>query len=265
MLRDFILPKPLKKISFILLCMFISVCTIAQTDTDSLKVIKNQQAAVFKKKPSKFVLPAAMFGVGALALESRPLMNLNRFVRQKVLETKPNVDNHFEDRLRHLPSATAFFLQAVGIKGKHNFIEKAAVYALATTIADQTASRLKTVSRHQRPDGSDFRSFPSGHTTTAFVAAEFLRKEYGHTSPWLVVGGYTAAAATGALRVYHNKHWLTDVVAGAGVGILSTDLAYFVYSKAKQLKSKAGGKQPLIILPSYQQKIFGLGFIYQLH
>ncbi len=59
-------------------------------------------------------------------------------------------------------------------------------------------------------------------------------------SPWYGVAGYSIAGATGALRMMNNKHWFSDVLAGAGVGILSTKLTYFVYPfiKNKIIKSK---------------------------
>ena len=72
-------------------------------------------------------------------------------------------------------------------------------------------------------------SFPSGHTATAFMGAEFLRKEYWDVSPWIGVAGYAVAAGTGFFRMYNNRHWLTDVLTGAGIGILSTQAAYWLY------------------------------------
>ncbi|HAO64286.1 MAG TPA: phosphatidic acid phosphatase, partial [Porphyromonadaceae bacterium] len=63
---------------------------------------------------------------------------------------------------------------------------------------------------------------------TAFVAATILHKEYGMTrSPWFSVGGYALATATGVMRVLNNRHWISDVMAGAGIGIISTELGYF--------------------------------------
>jgi membrane-associated phospholipid phosphatase len=244
----------------VLLCASAPFLSIAQSTIDSLT--RTEKSDGNWRKLSKFAGPVGILGLGALAIKNPALKDLNRTVRYHVLASNPNTDNHIEDNLRHLPSASAFLLQAAGIKGKNNFIGKAAVYALATTIADQTAARLKTVSRHQRPDGSDFRSFPSGHTTTAFVAAEFLRKEYGHISPWITLAGYTSASAVGALRVYHNKHWLTDVMAGASVGILSTNLAYFLHDKAKTLRNGKGA-QRLTMLPAFRHGEVGLGLRYQ--
>ena len=71
-------------------------------------------------------------------------------------------------------------------------------------------------------------SFPSGHTATAFMTATMLSKEYGHLSPWVGIGAYSVATTTGLMRVVHNKHWLSDVLTGAGIGIISTELGYWV-------------------------------------
>ena len=76
-----------------------------------------------------------------------------------------------------------------------------------------------------RPDRSTYNSFPSGHTAIAFASAEFLRMEYKDVSVWYGIAGYTVATAVGGLRVYNNRHWFSDVLTGAGVGILSTQLA----------------------------------------
>ena len=79
----------------------------------------------------------------------------------------------------------------------------------------------------QRPDGSRFNSFPSGHTFTAFTGAEILRREYGEEYPWLAVAGYAVATTVALMRIYNNRHWLGDVCAGAGLGILSVTLVYW--------------------------------------
>jgi hypothetical protein len=82
-----------------------------------------------------------------------------------------------------------------------------------------------------RPDESAYNSFPSGHTATAFMTATMLHKEYEGRSPWFSIGGYTLATLTGVSRVLNNRHWLTDVLAGAAIGIGSVHLGYFITDK----------------------------------
>lgn len=86
---------------------------------------------------------------------------------------------------------------------------------------------LKQTTNVERPDGSNKHSFPSGHTATAFMTATMFTKEYGHKSPWVGVGAYSVATATGLMRMANNKHWLSDVLTGAGIGILSTEVGYY--------------------------------------
>ncbi len=87
---------------------------------------------------------------------------------------------------------------------------------------------LKYSCRVMRPDGSSRNSFPSGHTATAFMTATMLHKEYGHLSPWYSIGGYTVATLTGVTRQLNNRHWMSDIMVGAGIGILATELGYFL-------------------------------------
>lgn len=95
--------------------------------------------------------------------------------------------------------------------------------------ANFSPTRHFMIQLNARPDGSSRNSFPSGHTATAFVGAELLRREYWEVSPWIGVAGYAVAAGTGFFRMYNNRHWLTDVLSGAGIGILSVEAAYWLY------------------------------------
>ena len=86
---------------------------------------------------------------------------------------------------------------------------------------------IKYTAKEMRPDGSTANSWPSGHTATSFVGATLLHKEYGLTrSPWWSVAGYGVATATGVMRVLNNRHWISDVMSGAGIGIMSGELGY---------------------------------------
>lgn len=118
-------------------------------------------------------------------------------------------------------------LKLAGVEGRSDWprlvASSLASYAVMATIVNG----VKYTAKELRPDESTHNSWPSGHTATAFVGATILHKEYGLTrSPWYSVAGYTLATATGVMRVLNNRHWVSDVLSGAGIGILSTELGY---------------------------------------
>ena len=80
----------------------------------------------------------------------------------------------------------------------------------------------------QRPDKSDHRSFPSGHTTMAFATAAMLEEEYGHISPWITIGGYSLTTLTAMTRITNHRHWTSDVIGGFTLGTTSTMAGYMI-------------------------------------
>jgi membrane-associated phospholipid phosphatase len=87
--------------------------------------------------------------------------------------------------------------------------------ALALAATSLTAITLKTVTKRERPDESNDDSFPSGHAANTFAVATVLDREYSGIVPWV---GYGAATLVAAGRVVGNRHWFSDVVAGAVIG-----------------------------------------------
>jgi membrane-associated phospholipid phosphatase len=127
------------------------------------------------------------------------------------------------------PYAAIVGMKAFGYHGRSDWARFLVSTAAANAIMAGIVNITKNAVGEMRPDNSSANSFPSGHTATAFVAATILHKEYGLTrSPWFSVAGYACATATGVMRVFNNRHWVSDVVAGAGVGILSTELGYWI-------------------------------------
>ncbi len=87
---------------------------------------------------------------------------------------------------------------------------------------------LKKMVKEERPDHSDKESFPSGHATMAFAAARSIDKEFRKESIWIPIAGYAAATAIGVERVASDRHHWYDVVAGAGLGIASAELTWWL-------------------------------------
>lgn len=118
-------------------------------------------------------------------------------------------------------------LKMAGVEGRSSWPRLAASSLASYAVMAALVNGIKYTASEERPDLTTRNSWPSGHTATAFVGATILHKEYGMTrSPWYSVAGYGIATATGVMRVLNNRHWVSDVLSGAGIGILSTELAY---------------------------------------
>lgn len=140
----------------------------------------------------------------------------------------PQFRMSLDNYTQYLPAAVMLGLKIGGVKSKNSWGRMLASDALSVALMAGIVNSLKYSAQVERPDGTDLRSFPSGHTATAFMTATMLAKEYGFRSPWVGIGAYTVAAATGLMRMANNKHWLSDVMTGAGVGIVSTELGYYL-------------------------------------
>lgn len=140
----------------------------------------------------------------------------------------PSFRHHYDNYLQYLPAATMIGLKIGGVKGRSSWGRMLVSDAFSAIIMAATVNTLKTTIHVTRPDGSNKHSFPSGHTATAFMTATMMSKEYGSVSPWFSIGAYSVATATGLTRQLNNKHWLSDVMVGAGIGILSTEIGYFL-------------------------------------
>lgn len=133
-----------------------------------------------------------------------------------------------DDYLQYAPGLAAVIMKACGVQSRSSWGRMIVSDAFSVAIMAAVVNGMKYSIGTLRPDGSTHNSFPSGHTATAFTAAHILHKEYGELSPWISVGGYTVATFVGVSRILNNRHWISDVLAGAGIGILSTELGYFL-------------------------------------
>ncbi len=140
----------------------------------------------------------------------------------------PEFRKSADDYLQYSPFAVMVGLKALGVEGRSSWGRMVVSDAFSAALMAGIVGTLKNTTNVTRPDGSNNKSFPSGHTATAFMTATMLTKEYGSVSPWIGIGSYSVAAATGLMRVANNKHWLSDVLTGAGVGILATEAGYWL-------------------------------------
>lgn len=176
----------------------------------------------------QFIAPTALLITGIIGVESRAIIQVNQGVKSQ-LQKPTLLKTKVDDYIQYMPAISIFALDALGLPAAHTLKERLELSTMAHLIMGITVTTIKQTGTVMRPDGSKRNSFPSGHTSLAFVGAELLWQEYHQHSPWIGVAGYLVAGTTGFLRMYNNRHWLTDVLAGAGIGILSTKLAYFLH------------------------------------
>ncbi|SEG24768.1 phosphatase PAP2 family protein [Flavobacterium urumqiense] len=251
-----------KNVLFFIMMLFNLVCS-AQSVPISIPVdslgVKNKTQIQFKTK--QLIIPAVLIGYGIIGIGNDQLKSFNNQIKEEV---KENIDKKFtiDDFSQYLPLASVYGLSAIGIKGKNNFRDKTVIVATSYLIMGIAVNSLKRTLKVERPDGSGFNSFPSGHTATAFMGAELVYQEYKDVSAWYGISGYLVATGTGVFRLYNNRHWLTDVIAGAGIGILSAKAAYWLYPSVNRLLvSKKPTNKKTTFIPYYDGKQVGFGLV----
>ena len=141
----------------------------------------------------------------------------------------PGRHTHVDDFLQFAPYLELGAVELFGVQGRNDRVNLGLVIVKSEVIMLGSVFAVKHLTHITRPDGSDNYSFPSGHTAQAFLAASIVHTELRDKSQWYGIGAYTVAAGVGVLRMVNNKHWESDVIAGAGFGILSAHLAYLTH------------------------------------
>lgn len=213
-----------------------------------------------KFNPKQLIIPATLIGFGVIGINSDQLKDLNAEIREEVVE---HIDKKItvDDFSQYAPAASVYALGVLGIKGKHSVKDQTIILATSFLMMSITVTSLKRITKVERPDGTS-NSFPSGHTANAFMGAEFLYQEYKDVSVWYGISGYAIATFTGAFRMYNNRHWFTDVAAGAGIGILSAKAGYWLFPTVNKLfASKSNPNKKSAFIPYYDGKQVGFGYV----
>lgn len=241
------------KIQLFIISSLLTLSAFGQSQNpDSLSINKD-----LKFKYEALIVPGVLIGYGVIGLESHTLKNINSDTKNEINE---HIDKKFtiDDFSQYSTFLSVYALNAAGIKGKNSFKDRTIILASAYLIMGTTVNVIKMTGNEMRPDGTSNNSFPSGHTATAFMGAEFLYQEYKDVSVWYGISGYLVAAGTGFFRMYNDRHWFSDVAAGAGIGILSTKIAYWLHPVITKKIFKKKQNLNGVILPSYNGREYGL-------
>ena len=210
-------------------------------------------------RPTQLILPASLIAIGSLGLWDGAIKDCNECVNERMNKWRGDNYYHADDYLQYAPAVAYVGLDFLGAKARHSFKERVAITATSWLSLGILVNGMKYTIREKRPDSNARNSFPSGHTATVFMGAELVRSEYG--TGW-GIGAYTIACGVGFLRLWNNRHWMTDVIAGAGVGILSARIGYWMLPLyRKWFKWDNTYNNMVVAIPFYDRnnKALGIG------
>lgn len=225
----------------LLLILIINGSTFAQnmlSNSSDLYILNSKDSVeVAETQPSQpnsllksAIVPLSLITAGVIVetVPSHTVFGKER-IQQHVQDKMNDFRTSAEDYLQFVPVAALFSFKLAGVKSRSDLLNQMIITAKSELLVASIVYSMKHIIPAMRPDGSTDNSMPSGHSAQAFVSATLLDMEYRDTSPWISVGGYLCAATTGYLRVANNRHWASDVLIGAGIGIASVKLVYLTH------------------------------------
>lgn len=242
------------KITFSILIVLALFCVNSITAQTTHHTITDSTKNVSLLKQS--IIPASLIGLGIVINNSTFEKNFQTNLRNKV-----GNDFHFpiDDYLQYAPIVEMYTADILGRKARNHWFDQTKYLFIANLISSTITHSLKIITQKERPNGG-FHSFPSGHTTFAFTNACVLYNEFHETAPVLAFSGYAFAATTGSFRMINNAHWMSDVLIGAAIGILSAELVYY-FEPFKNFNPFKKTKN-ITFMPQIGSDNYGLYFAY---
>lgn len=210
------------KIYSLLVVFFLMSQNFAQ-QKDSVQI----ENSLLEFQYKKIYAPVGLMMTGMVA-SGHSEKSWNNKVKAKRNDLIPIFQNHADDYIQFLPYAAIYAFEIAGMKPKTDWKNRSAILFKGGVLNLGLVYILKTSLKETRPDGTNL-SFPSGHTAFAFSGATMLAIEYGEQYKWVPYAAYGVATTVGVMRMANNRHYLSDVLFGAGLGILSMKVAYWTH------------------------------------
>ena len=233
--------------------LLLLTCSVIQAQVIPKDTLQNKPHKILKQS----FLPASLIGVGLIINKSSFDKTFQKDISNSV---KNNYKTNVEDYLAVAPVAQMYIADLAGIKSKNHWFDQSKYLFISNLFSVGITQLIKKSNQKLRPNGMPD-SFPSGHTTIAFTNATVLYHEFHESSPVLAYSGYAFATTVGYFRMANNKHYLSDVLVGAGIGIAVTNLIYYFkplknFNPFKKVKNVS-------VFPSYKDNSYGLYACYQ--
>ncbi|MFT7334720.1 MAG: membrane-associated phospholipid phosphatase [Porticoccaceae bacterium] len=204
----------------------------------------------------RLIIPTALATAGSFLLNSE----LNRNLQEKSQTFfGANFQSGADDVFPLIPIVQIYTGRYLGFQPKNNVLHQSIDIATANTLTMAIITATKHLVKEERPDQSDNLSFPSGHTAIAFTNAALLFREYKESSFWYASSGFLFATATGIFRVANNRHYSSDVLTGAGIGLASGILVSY-YNPFQSLRFSKNSQTTAFIYPQISDQI-GIGLL----
>lgn len=240
----------MKKLILVLL-MFSHFIAIGQKD--SLTYVAPKPEKSFLKQS---IIPLSLIATGLFINYSDGSLGKEN-LQEKIQKKYPNFQTNADDFILFVPVLTMYAADLFKVESKNDVFTQTKYLVIAGITNSIITLGLKNTTKEERPNSESNDSFPSGHTSNAFVMATVLHHEFIDSSPWLAYSGYLFATTTGVFRVLNNKHWVGDVLVGAGIGILVTDLVYRL-EPLKNWNPFKDKKTQVFMSPTYNKNGVGI-------
>ena len=170
------------------------------------------------------IAPVLLMGGGLVFNNSQPEKNLQGRIQDAVGD---GFHSDVDDYLQYVPVLQLYISDLAGVESRNHWFDQSKYLLISNLITASITQGLKKLTPKLRPNGAPD-AFPSGHTSFAFNNAAVLFQEFNHSAPVLAYSGFLFSSATGVMRMVNNRHWFSDVLFGAGLGILSVELVYWI-------------------------------------
>ena len=184
-------------------------------------------------KPTALIIPGTLILYGGLKPVISDIPNLDNNIHADIQQNHPGFHTNAADYIMWAPSASIYAMDALKVKTTHNFREHLILDAGSIIITGGIGYGMRLITQNIKVYTANGTDFPSGHTANAFRGAEILHQELKESHQLLSYNGYIVATSVGLLRLYDKDHLLSEVLAGAGLGILSAKLTYWIFDKVK--------------------------------
>lgn len=225
---------------------------------DTLKIVAKDSS---KLKVKNFIIPVTLITSGLILRDVDLKRDVYEF-QQNAIGDRFTFKN--DDFIQYMPTTLAVLGSTMNFKSKNSFEQLATNQLVSLTISGIFGRIIKDAVNDKRPELYGLKSFPSGHTSTAFNGATLLFLEYKDDNIWFASSGYLLATTTAFFRLTNDKHWMADVLAGAGIGMATAFVVHYwspdIYKYFKKYILPNNKETAFFAYPIIDSNNYGMGF-----